>query len=398
LEKGEMFTNILVRYDEIALKKRNRGWFEDMLLKNMRSSIGKLGYAYRFRGRMGVEIKNTDSLEEVMKRLAFIPGISSFSPAFKLPLNAPFEQIVEKSLILCEEALAEGKTIIKVICTRSNKHFPGTSIEMQKKLAEGVLSQKQGLFTVSMKNYNFGLEIEIDTNGIFIFSKRLPGIRGLPAGCAGEFLSLLSGGIDSPVASFLTMKRGAKVNYISFYSPPYTGEESMKKLEDIAFHLKRFQGTPAKLFIAPLIDIQLLIKARCHEGYRTILFRRMMFKIAERIALEHKYSALVTGEALSQVASQTIENLTCINDAVKTLPVLRPLITSEKTETIAIAEKIGTFEISIRNCPDSCTAFLPRDPIVRGRLDRVLAEEKKLEPEIFSLIEDSIANVRVIDV
>ena len=393
-----MFTSILVRYDEIALKKRNRGWFEDMLLKNIRSSIGKLGYAYRFRGRMGVEIKNADSLEEVMKRLAFIPGISSFSPAFKLPLDAPWEDIVDRSLILTQQALDEGKNIVKIICIRSNKYFPGTSIDIQKRLAESVLSKVQGKFEVSMKNYNFGLEIEIDTNGIFIFSKRIDGIHGLPAGCAGEFLSLLSGGIDSPVASFLTMKRGAKINYISFYSPPYTGEESMKKLEDIAFQLKKYQGAAAKLFIAPLIDIQLLIKARCHEGYRTILFRRMMFKIAEKIAIQHKYSALVTGEALSQVASQTIENLTCINDAVKVLPVIRPLITSEKKETIVIAEKIGTFEISIRNCPDSCTAFLPRDPIVRGRLDRVLAEEKKLEPEIFSLIEDSIANVRVIDV
>ena len=393
-----MFTEILVRYDEIALKKRNRGWFEGLLLNNMKSAMSDIGRAYKFRGRMAVEIKSPEFIDEAVRRLSFIPGISSFSPAFKLPLDAPFEEVIEKSLVLCREALEEKRDVMKVICRRSNKKYPGTSIEIQKQLAEGVLSRMQGLFKVSMKDYNFALEIEIDTSGIFLFSKRINGIRGLPAGCAGEFLSLLSGGIDSPVASFLTMKRGGKVNYISFYSPPYTGEESMKKLEDLTKQLKKYQGASTKLYIAPLIDIQLLIKARCIEGYRTILFRRMMFKIAERIALTNGYSALITGEALSQVASQTIENLTCINDAVKTLPVLRPLITSEKIETIALAEKIGTFEISARNCPDSCTAFLPRSPIVRGKLERVLEQEKKLEPEIFSLINDSIANVRIIDV
>ncbi|HQI05142.1 MAG TPA: tRNA uracil 4-sulfurtransferase ThiI [bacterium] len=393
-----MFRNILVRYDEIALKKRNRGWFEDLLLNNIRSSVGELGAAGKFRGRMGVELKSEESLKEVVNRLSFIPGISSFSPAFKLPLSAPWDDIVECALKLAHEALSDGRTVIKVICTRSNKRYPGTSIEIQQKLAESVLTNLDGKFTVSMKKYTFALEIEIDTNGIFLFSRKIAGIKGLPSGCAGEYLSLLSGGIDSPVASFMTMRRGGRIHYISFYSPPYTGEESMKKLEDLAGHLKKYQGVSTKLFIAPLIDIQLLIKARCHEGYRTILFRRMMFKIAEKIAIANKFDALITGEALSQVASQTIENLTCINDAVKTLPVIRPLITSEKSDTIAIAEKIGTFPISIRNCPDSCTAFLPKSPIIRGKLEKVLAEEKKLEPEISYLLEESVKNVRVVNV
>ena len=393
-----MFTDILVRYDEIAIKKRNRGWFEDLLLKNIRSSIGDLGMAEKFRGRMIVQLKSSDSLGEAVKRLSCIPGISSFSPAFKLGLDADFDEIVEKAVILAKLALEEKKTVIKVICVRSNKQYPGTSIEIQQKLAQAVLSQMSHQFTVSMKNYTFALEIEIDNKGIFIFSKRHQGVKGLPSGSAGNFLSLLSGGIDSPVASFLTMRRGARIHYISFYSPPHTGEESMKKLEDMTAHLKKYQGASTKLFIAPLIDIQLLIKARCFEGYRTILFRRMMFKIAEKIAIKYGFSALITGESLSQVASQTIENLTCINEAVKTMPVIRPLITAEKSETIEIAEKIGTFEISIRDCPDSCTAFLPKSPIIRGKLDKVLKEEDKLQPEIEELLEFAVENVRIIDV
>jgi len=393
-----MFTDILVRYDEIAIKKRNRGWFEDLLLNNIRDSIGELGMADKFRGRMVVKLKSDEFLPEAIKRLSCIPGISSYSPAFRLDLEADWDEIVEKSLVLAKLAIEENKTVIKVICVRSNKQYPGTSIEIQKKLAGAVLSQMNRQFTVSMKDYNFALEIEIDSKGIFIFSKRYKGVRGLPSGSAGNFLSLLSGGIDSPVASFLTMRRGARIHYISFYSPPHTGEESMKKLEDMTAHLKKYQGASTKLFIAPLIDIQLLIKARCFEGYRTILFRRMMFKIAERIAIKNGFSALITGESLSQVASQTIENLTCINESVKTLPVIRPLITSEKNDTIDLAEKIGTFEISIRDCPDSCTAFLPKSPIIRGKIERVLKEEAKLEPEIEELLEFAVENVKVIDV
>ncbi|MGI6394888.1 MAG: tRNA uracil 4-sulfurtransferase ThiI [bacterium] len=393
-----MFKHILVRYDEIALKKRNRGWFEDLLLNNIRSSIGELGSAGKFRGRMFVELKSEENLEEVVSRLLFIPGISSFSPSIKLPLDAPFEEIVENSLILAKKGLDEGKKVLKVICTRSNKKYPGTSIEIQQKLAKEVLSKTGGNFSVSMKNFSLGLEVEIDSDGIYIFSERISGVKGLPSGSAGKFLSLLSGGIDSPVASYMTMKRGGRIHYIGFYSPPHTGEESMKKLVDLARELKKYQGVSTKLFIAPFIDIQLLIKVRCFEGYRTILFRRMMFKIAERIALKNKFDALITGEALSQVSSQTIENLTCINEAVKTMPVIRPLITFEKSDTVAVAQKIGTFPISTRNAPDSCTAFLPKNPIIRGKIENVLEQERRLEPEIFELIEESIKNIKVIDV
>lgn len=393
-----MFNSILVRYDEIGLKGKNRNWFEDMLLNNINRSIAAYGSARKFRGRIVILSVKDENMPHLLERLEFIPGISSFSPAIRLDVDASWEDIESASLLLADRAVEQKRTSFRVSCNRSNKKFPIKSPEVQQRLAAFVLRSRDQAFSVSLRDYNFNLEIEIDLDHIFIFMDRVKGLHGLPVGSAGEFLVLLSGGLDSPVAAFKCMKRGAKVNYISFSSPPYTGEESMQKLLDITAHLKRFQGVRAKLFVAPLIDIQLLIRARCFESYRTILFRRMMFKIAEKVADREGYKALVTGESLSQVASQTVENLAAINDAVEFLPVIRPLITNEKNETIEIAKKIGTYEISIRSCADSCTAFLPKDPIIKSKMNIIRQEEEKLQPEIEELIKFAIDNAEVINV
>ncbi len=389
---------ILVRYDEIGTKGKNRSWFEDILVENIQRSLGDRATVRKFRGRIEILPRAETNRDEVLRLLAFIPGISSYSSAIRLPFDASWEEIVAAALPFADQAIAEGRTVFRVSCTRSNKRYPLTSPEVQKKLAAAVLTARDKCFTVSMTNYTFELEIEIAEDGFYLFSERRPGTLGLPVGCAGEVLTLLSGGIDSPVAAYLTMRRGARTHYLSFHSPPYTTEESIKKLVDIAHLLSRYQGTGSHLIVVPFIDIQLLVKARCQESYRTIVFRRLMFRIAEQIARTNGWKALVTGESLSQVASQTLENLTCINDAVEILPVLRPLITNEKKETIAIAQRIGTFDISIRPCPDSCTAFLPRHPITRGRLETVRSEEKKLYPEMDDLMRRAITEAMRFDV
>lgn len=392
-----MFDAILVRYDEIGVKGKNRGWFEDILEKNIRKNIVDKGYVSKFRGRLVVKAKNGTPIEELLERLKNIPGISTFSPAFSLPLDASWEDMAEKAIILAEKSIEEGKTVFRVSCNRANKKYPMKSPEIQKLLSTYVLKAVGENLTVSMKDYNFCLEIEIDRNDIFIFKDRVTGVKGMPVDSSGHFLSLLSGGIDSPVASYLCMKRGARVSFLSFFSPPYMGEESITKLKDLAEKLKDFQGTGYKLYIVPFIDIQLLIRARCFESYRTVIFRRMMFRIAEKIALRDNYSALVTGEALSQVASQTIENLTIINDSVESLPVIRPLITYEKQESINLAQQIGTYEISIRPSPDSCIVFLPEAPVIKGKRKIVEQEEARLDPEIKELIEKAIENVQTIE-
>ena len=393
-----MQDTVLVRYDEIGTKGRNRPWFEDMLVGNIRRSLGDRAAVRKFRGRIEVAPRSDTDLPGLLDLLALVPGISSFSPATRLPLDAPWEEIAAAALPFADRAIAEGRTVFRVSCTRSDKRYPLTSPEIQKKLSAEILTARDRQFTVSMTRHSFELEVEISTEGIYIFAERRPGILGLPVGCAGEVLTLLSGGIDSPVAAYLTMRRGARSHYLSFHSPPHTTEESLRKLHDLAAVLARYQGSGSKLFVVPFVDIQLLIRARCQEPYRTILFRRIMFRIAETIARREGYKALVTGESLSQVASQTLENLTCINDAVDILPVLRPLITNEKQETIMIARRIGTFDISIRPCPDSCTAFLPRHPATRGRTETARAEEEKLRPELDGLIAAAIEQAVISDV
>ncbi len=393
-----MFRAVLIRYDEIGTKGKNRGWFEDLLVENIRKSVGPFGKVRKFRGRIEMTLDRDEDLPAATALLALIPGISSYSPAARLPLDAPWEAIEAAALPLADRALAEGRTVFRVSCTRSNKRYPSTSVDLQKRLAGTILKARDGRFTVSMKDFNFELEMEIDADAIYIFAERFPGTLGLPVGCAGSVLTLLSGGIDSPVAAYLAMRRGARSSYISFHSPPHTTEESMRKLRDLTLVLRQYQGTGSKLYIVPFIDIQLLIRARTHESYRTILFRRMMFRFAEAIAKRDGHKALVTGESLSQVASQTLENLTCINDAVETLPVLRPLITNEKQETITIAKKIGTFEVSIRPCADSCTAFMPKRPATRGKLDMARAEEAKLQPELDELFAAALDATEIHDV
>ncbi len=392
-----MFNAILIRYDEIGTKGGNRFMFEDQLVSNIRHAIGNRGKVERFRGRIVVEFSE-NSMEEILPYLENIPGIASFSPVISLPQDADMEDVKERALFLADRALERGTTVFRVSCNRADKRYPMTSVEMAKEISVHVLKNRDKQFTVSMKDYNFKLEVEIDPGKIYLFMDRTAGVKGLPVGTAGDVLTLLSGGIDSPVAAFRVMRRGARVHYMSFFSPPYTGEESMQKLRDLAAHLKKFQGVSTRLYIVPLIDIQLLIRARCFESYRTVLFRRYMNRFAEKVCLDNNYKAIITGESLAQVASQTLENLALINDAVETVPIIRPLIAYDKLETIEISQKIGTYEISIRQCADSCTAFLPHGPVTRGKLDRVLKEEEKLKPEIDQLFEEALKNMEVIDV
>ena len=389
---------LLIRYDEIAIKGKNRGWFESLLVNNIRTALGKQAQVRTYRGRIVVEMAELADFETVQKQVSFIPGIASFSPVIRLPLETPMEDIEAKTLLLADRALELGLTVFRVSCTRPNKQYPMKSPDVQKNIAAHVLRNRDKKFTVSMKQFQWNLEIEIALTDIFLFMERTKGVGGLPVGSAGDVLTLLSGGLDSPVASYLMMRRGAVVHYISFYSPPFTGEESMKKLEDLANHLKKFQGRSTRLHILPFMDIQLLIKERCYENYRTVLFRRLMFRLAERIADKYGYKALVTGESLSQVASQTIENITCIHDAAEKYPVFQPLITNEKNETIVIARKIETFDISIRPAVDSCTAFMPRNPVIRGDRRKAAQEEAKLHPLLEELMTKAVENEKVIEI
>jgi thiamine biosynthesis protein ThiI len=267
-----------------------------------------------------------------------------------------------------------------------------TSSELERYVADRVLPE-DGSVAVELEAPMLELGIDVRPEHAFVFAERLPGPGGLPVGTLGRTLCLISGGIDSPVAAWMTMKRGAEVAFVTFHSAPYVGEPSVRKVEDLVRVLARWQPR-TRLFVAPFGPVQEAIRDAAPEGYRTVLYRRMMQRIAARLAAGTGAGALVTGESLGQVASQTLENLTCI-EAAADLPVLRPLVAFDKQETIALARRIGTFELSCLPEPDCCTVFMPRRPVIRGRPEVCLEIESGYDVQ--GLTDAAVERVEVRD-
>jgi thiamine biosynthesis protein ThiI len=371
----------VVHYAEIAIKGKNRPIFERTLIENIVKAIKGLkadGVKRRY-GRIIVNLKEDSIIEEIETRLKEVPGISSFSPAYKTTHD--IEKIKETSLKLLNEV--DSKSFyIKV--KRSFKQFPLKSPELARLLGAHLAVVKGKI--VDFVTPETTLFLEVIENGTFIYNKKIKGIGGLPVGVSGKVMVLLSGGIDSPVAAFLTLKRGCKNIYIHFHSEPYTKESSRKKVEELAKYVSKFQNE-TKIYMVPLIDIQKEIMLKTEKKYRIILYRRFMFRLAEAFARKSKAKALVTGENLGQVASQTIENIHAIHSTIN-MPVIQPLITFDKQEIINLAEEIGTFETSIIPHDDCCSLFTPKHPATKAELKKVIEEEEKLDVE--NLIRETI--------
>ena len=379
----------VLRYHEIALKGSNRDWFEKKLLSNVKAKLKRLGdvKAWRIHGRMLVETEL--EMAKVEKVLAEVPGLANFSLAIKTD-----QQMVNLSEIgagLVSEYLAknpEAKTF-RVSATRADKRFPMTSQQLGAELGGAVLAKHPDL-KVKLKGADLELGVEIWTDGgAILYLEKIQGQGGLPVGTSGRFISFLSGGIDSPVASHMMMRRGAEMIYLNFHAYPYIGEESKEKVIQLVKHLSRYQPK-SLLLIAPFAEIQKAIKDQCRERYRTILYRRLMYRVANRLGAEFRIKGFVTGEALGQVASQTIENLACTEDAAA-LPVLRPLIGLEKDDIVARAQDIGSYEISIQPFPDCCTLFQPKRPETKGRIGDLQAEESRIDVE--TLVENCVNGI-----
>ncbi|MCA8980171.1 MAG: tRNA 4-thiouridine(8) synthase ThiI [Planctomycetes bacterium] len=386
---------VLVRYGELALKGKNRGMFEQALIRNMRSacaSISPLRVEQR-RGRITVIPERR--VGDVARRLQDVFGIKTVSPAWGAEPTP--EAIAEIARLVLADALLDyppGVEIpFRVRSSRSEKRFPLTSVELDQFVApralEGVSNVK-----VDLKHPELTLGIEVRTERAYVFVKRLPGPGGLPGGTLGRVLCLLSGGIDSPVAAWLAMKRGCHVDFVTFHSYPYIGEASKQKVVALVRALSRFQAE-CRLFVLPFTEVQEAIRDNAPPPYRTVLYRRMMQRLASRIAQAQRMKALVTGESLGQVASQTLENMACIGAAAE-LPVIRPLSCYDKEEAIEIARRIGTFELSTLPEPDCCTVFMPPKAVIKGRLD--VCEESEALLDVEGLVERSLAGVEVIDV
>lgn len=384
---------VLVRYGELSLKGGNRGDFERALMRNVRTATKSICdvRVERLHGRLIAYPERRT--EAVARRLQDVFGIKSVSPTWEVETRQ--ELILPLAKAIFEDALGDFDTrtappSFRVRTKRADKRFPIKSSDFDRLLADHLLADHDEI-RVRLKHPELELGVELREERSFVFVKRLPALGGLPVGTLGRVLCLLSGGIDSPVAAWMAMKRGCNVGFVSYHSHPFIGEPSKKKVIDLARRLMHYQPK-GQLYVVPFTEVQTTIRDSAPEGYRTILYRRMMQRIATRLAASFHYDALVTGESLGQVASQTLENVRCIAAATE-LEVLRPLIAFDKEETIQIARRIETLEISNLPEPDCCTVFMPRRPVIRGKLEDCLAAEAQMDVE--GLIERAVDGVEV---
>ncbi|MCX7922925.1 MAG: tRNA 4-thiouridine(8) synthase ThiI [Clostridia bacterium] len=386
---------ILVRYGEIILKGLNRPVFEDKLIGNIKKALygfGKVSIT-KSQARIYVEPQTEEyDFEAAMDKLTKVFGIVSVSPVWKI--NTEFEEMKEYSLKLVEDLIErKGYKTFKVETKRGNKRFPMQSPEVSRELGAHLLSNIPSL-SVDVNNPSFILYVEV-RESTYIYSEIIPANGGLPVGTNGKVMLLLSGGIDSPVAGWMMAKRGVEIEAVHFYSYPYTSERAKEKVIELAQILATYCQR-INLHVVPFTDIQLAINEKCPHDQMTIIMRRIMMIISERISRKVGALALVTGESMGQVASQTIQSL-AVTNAVVSMPVFRPLIGMDKNEVIEIARKINTFETSILPYEDCCTVFVAKHPNTRPQLEKILQSETRLEG-IEDMINKAIEDTEVIKV
>lgn len=386
---------ILIRYGEISLKGNNRSYFVNKLVENIKSAIKNCG-KYTLKKTQGrIYVYPDANFTDFINKLKMVPGIVSLSPTAICPLD--FDRIKELSLQVFKEAVSSYPATFKVETHRPNKNFPLTSPEINRDLGAHILkniNKNDERLTVDVHNPQYMVNLEIRRDNTYIYTRTISGPGGLPVGSSGKGLLLLSGGIDSPVAGWLGLKRGMSLEALYFHSHPYTGDRAKEKVIDLAQILSKYGGS-IKLYVNHFTDIQMSIQKNCPEKYNITIMRRMMFRLATKIARENNDLALLTGESVGQVASQTLESMNVINE-VTNIPILRPLITMDKTEIMEIARHIGTYETSILPYEDCCTIFVPKHPITRPRLEETLNAEKSLDIE--KLINNSLKETEILNI
>ncbi len=372
---------IMVRYGEIALKGKNRGQFEQQLQRNLKAVVKDLaGEVERLHGRFMVTgpAENRDQMLEALSRVF---GVVSVSPVTEAPLGI---DEIKKAATATVEKIAPGQQSFKVSSRRSNKRFAYDSPELNQLIGAHLLESFSGL-TVDLHNPGFKLTLEIGNSSAYLFLEQHPGPGGLPVGITGRGLLLLSGGIDSPAAGWMAMKRGLSIEALHFHSFPFTSRHSQQKAVDLSRKLAHYSGKIA-LHMISVTEIQKELRSKCPEDLGVILLRRMMLRLAERLSQERKLQVLVTGENLGQVASQTLESIDVISNATQML-ILRPLITYDKIDIIKMAQKIDTYDVSILPYEDCCTVFVPKSPVTKPKIAVVKRYEENVEME--KLLDDA---------
>ncbi len=385
------FDHIIIRYGEISTKKRNRKAFVDKMKKHILWNLREIPNleVTSNRERMYVILNGADH-KEVIERLKGVFGIQTLSPAIKIERDV--EKMKDAALYYMGQ-LSDQVHTFKITTKRADKNFPYDTNEVNHMLGGHLLRNSNGL-KVDVKNPDLNLIVEIRREAIYLTGEVIPGAGGLPYGSSGKAMLMLSGGIDSPVAGYLAMKRGLDVEAIHFYSPPFTSERSRQKVIDLAGKLAEVTGS-MKVHIVPFTEIQLLIQKQVPENYTMTTTRRLMLRLADQIREKEEAMAIITGESLGQVASQTLSSMFAINEVTNT-PILRPLITMDKTEIIDLARKLDTFEISNLPYEDCCTVFTPASPKTKPKREKVNYYESFVDFE--PLIATAIANTETLTI
>ncbi|MDE6967925.1 MAG: tRNA 4-thiouridine(8) synthase ThiI, partial [Clostridia bacterium] len=381
---------IIIRFGEIFLKGKNKKFFENLLERNIENALSIYDCVVeKSHNRFYVAKYDIDTEDSIIATLKKVFGVHSVSPAIKMPTD------ITKVASLVANDIPEVKSF-RVTVKRADKTINLTSTEIACNIGGDLLALKPNM-VVDLHNPELNLNVDIRENKTtYIFYETIKCYEGMPVGCSGKGLLLLSGGIDSPVAGFRMAKRGMQINGIHFHSYPFTSIQAKEKVIELGQIISGYCGH-FPLFVVPFTKIQQAIHQYCREDFMITVMRMIMIEISERIAISNKCGALITGESLGQVASQTLESITVTNSRVKSLPIFRPLIDMDKTEIIKISKEIDTFETSILPYEDCCTIFLPKNPIIKPKVSVAEAEYNKIE-NLEALIEEAIQNVEVVKI
>lgn len=389
-----VYQSFLIKYAEIGTKGKNRYLFEDALIHQIKQMLKKVDGSFlasKEAGRIYVQALGEYDYDEVMEALQRVFGIAWICPMLQIE-DKDFENLKKTVIAYIDEEYEDKHFTFKVDARRADKNYPIHTEQMNADLGEAILEAFPET-RVDVHKPEVLLKVEV-RKVVNIYSRMIPGPGGMPVGTNGKSMLLLSGGIDSPVAGYMIAKRGVKIDAVYFHAPPYTSDRAKQKVIDLAKLVARYAG-PIPLHIVNFTDIQLYIYDKCPHEELTIIMRRYMMRIAESIARAHDGLALITGESIGQVASQTVPSLVATNE-VCGMPVFRPLIGFDKQEIVDIAEKIGTFETSILPYEDCCTIFVAKHPVIRPNLKRIRKSEENLAEKIDEMVRTAIETAEMI--
>lgn len=391
-----LYKAFLIKYAEIGIKGKNRYIFENALRDHIKNALSELDGDFRITKEMGriyIEAMEEYDYEEVIDALKCIFGIVAICPV-KVIEDTKWETLVEETKKYISDVYNKPNFSFKIAAKRADKSYPYTSPEICINMGAEILDAFSDL-SVDIHNPQVVITLEIRSKA-YIYSVVIPGLGGLPVGTAGKAMVLLSGGIDSPVSSYMIAKRGVEVEAVYFHAPPYTSERAKQKVIDLAKAVSKYTG-PIKLHVINFTEIQMYIYDQCPHDQLTIIMKRYMVKIAEILGNQNGCLGLVTGESIGQVASQTMQSMAVIEEACQ-LPIYRPVIAFDKQDIVNIAQQIGTYEISIQPYEDCCTTFVAKHPVTKPTLKSICKSEERLHENIDAMVEKAIETVEIITI